>query len=357
MTTQKQTMEATLGDLWSPAAVQLVDRASGKETPIRTPWPTLNAALAGGLWPGKVVVITGNTGSGKTQLALSLAMEAAKAGHPVGYVGMEIEAAELVARLTALEVRSGDPASKLQWSELLTPAPGRGAAASETLERVKPALVPLPWRQVLALPGWNPSPRVELVKDLSGRSLGTERQGALADLARKLGKGPQGQAPVVVVDYLQQIGGDAKDLRERIGAAATAAHTAAMLSNAAVILLSSTPRSNYWTLWGIKKNQNTGAEAPMPFDGMEPEGLVGLGKESGEIEYSADLALVMCRKRRKDGPEPPVHLAIAKNRTGRPGWVVLDFDGTEFKDQKAAAGKLVAKAGKEGGHGGKPPIG
>ena len=63
---------------------------------------------------------------------------------------------------------------------------------------------------------------------------------------------------------------------------------------------------------------------------------MGLGKESGEVEYAADSVLVLCREP-WDGAEPPpggtaTWLAIAKVRAGVPGWVRFTFDGGIFRE-------------------------
>jgi hypothetical protein len=70
--------------------------------------------------------------------------------------------------------------------------------------------------------------------------------------------------------------------------------------------------------------------------------LVGMGKESGDVEYSADSVMVLCREAWPDGEPPPkggrhVHLAVAKLRAGQPSWCVLAFDGTRFKDAPDAS--------------------
>ena len=62
---------------------------------------------------------------------------------------------------------------------------------------------------------------------------------------------------------------------------------------------------------------------------------MGTGKESGEIEFAADWLLVLCRDDYStDEGITPIHLAAAKVRAGRTGWARLDFDGTEFIENK-----------------------
>jgi hypothetical protein len=85
-----------------------------------------------------------------------------------------------------------------------------------------------------------------------------------------------------------------------------------------VLVLSSTARANY-------------AELVNKPDG-DPADLVGLGKESGEIEYAADGVLVLARHAdREEKPRTRV-LVVAKNRHGPLGRVELQWTGTAFHE-------------------------
>ena len=59
----------------------------------------------------------------------------------------------------------------------------------------------------------------------------------------------------------------------------------------------------------------------------DPADLVGLGKESGEIEYAADGVLVLARHAARPGGRV---LVVAKNRHGPLGRTELDWTGTAF---------------------------
>ena len=69
-------------------------RAGGEERPLATPWPTVDAVLGDGLWPG-LYVLVGGTGAGKTQWALQVALHAAQAGTPGLYVALELARQDL----------------------------------------------------------------------------------------------------------------------------------------------------------------------------------------------------------------------------------------------------------------------
>ena len=55
--------------------------------------------------------------------------------------------------------------------------------------------------------------------------------------------------------------------------------------------------------------------------------MVGLGKESGEIEYAADSVMVLAKH--SERPRGRV-LVVAKNRHGPLGRAELDWTGTAF---------------------------
>jgi len=65
---------------------------------------------------------------------------------------------------------------------------------------------------------------------------------------------------------------------------------------------------------------------------------VGLGKESGELEFTADVVLALAREpetpeqvsTRKPNEARKVWLAIAKGRGFPTGWAPLWWDGTRF---------------------------
>src|SRR5512146_2720472 len=107
----------SVGALIDGALALLRARASGAARPIPLPWGDLAEALGGGLWPG-LHVLTGGTGTGKTQLALQAALVAATAGTPTLYVGLELGEPDLVARLLALRMAEIDGAQAPKWSDL-----------------------------------------------------------------------------------------------------------------------------------------------------------------------------------------------------------------------------------------------
>lgn len=308
-----------VGNFLDGALTRMDARARGQERPIPLPWPALSNALGGGLWPG-LHVLVGNTGSGKSQLALQAALHAARAGIPVLYVGLELGKIDLVARLIGL-------LSGRRWSRLylgsdpteLHDVLGRFAEELGELAR-------LPFHLEVASPfGWSYPILWEKARSMRVRYPETRDP---AGLPRP------GSAPfLVVLDFLQLVSSPAEmheDLRERIGRAAYIGRAAARDLDAAVLLVSSTARDNYGALNGEKEGKGPGLGEG------SPARLVGLGKESGEVEYAADSVLVLCREP-WEGAEPPpggtaTWLAVAKVRAGVPGWVRLAFDGGLFRE-------------------------
>ena len=284
-------------------------RADGREKPLVTPWDAVNKCLpGGGIWPG-LVVLTGNTGSGKTQLALQLVLHAATAKHPTLYVGLELDRLGLVCRLATMAYRETHKESCQKWSCLWAgKEKGLAAVFGETRETIEALPLYLDQSQP---GGWS--------------MVNAERR--LVELTA--GRTYEDPCPLVVVDFLQLVGGREKELRERIGAASYSARILAREHNAVVVLISSTARENYLMLAG-KHRKKDGKESDL--DNIRPESLVGLGKESGEIEYSADLVLAMVRK------ENGVDLAIAKQRAGVAAMVPLQFDGCMFTDRGGSNG-------------------
>lgn len=310
-------------------AARVEARRSGRERAVATPWASVNEALGGGVWPGFHVIV-GATGAGKSQLALQLAVHGARGAEhiPALYVALELDAFGLFCRTAALVSRGrvrdaeGKPAAPA-WSDLYT-------GKAELPPFVVGELGALPFHWCEAPPhGFSYEQLAPAVEALRAQY-------------------PAHTGPVtVVLDFLQLVSspdGTREDLRERIGRAAYACRALARDCNAVVIALSSTARRppGDKTLSVEVNDKGEYARAVL-------NDLVGLGKESGDVEYSADSVMVLCRESWPEGEPPPkggrrVHLAVAKLRAGTPAWAVLAFDGTRFIDAPADASVGAASA-------------
>jgi len=140
---------------------------------------------------------------------------------------------------------------------------------------------------------------------------------------------------LMVLDFLQLVSspeGSREELRERIGRAAYAGRAAARDLDAVVLMVSSTSRDNYAVLGGEGKQKLGQGNAAR---------LVGLGKESGEVEYAADSVLVLCRDLEKEAKKvegeewSSLWVALAKARAARPDWAELWFNGGWFTEPRS----------------------
>lgn len=287
---------------------RMLQRARGEEQPLPVPWPSVAKALGGGLWPG-LHLLVGNTKCGKSQWALQLALHAAQqANTPVLYVGLELGELDLCARL--LGMLSGE-----RWSEFFL-----GKLSPETvIERSSKhleTLRALPFHMDIASPyGWPYTRLTELGKSMQAHY----------------------QRPfLIVLDFLQLVEsplGAREDMRERIGRAAYTARAVARDCNAAVLVVSSTARENYALLEG---RDPKGKKNGLRLGEGNPSGLIGLGKESGEVEFGADSVLVLSREpidtnlQALTQAPTPMWLALAGGRAVTPCWIPMAFNGGHF---------------------------
>jgi len=90
--------------------------APAKVTP--TGFPVLDRLLLGGLRAGMVLGIAGESGSGRTSLALMLAYMAARTQAGVCFTGRGLDETELLARLSARALRRTYPASEVTYGDI-----------------------------------------------------------------------------------------------------------------------------------------------------------------------------------------------------------------------------------------------
>ena len=256
-------------------------RVQGAEKPLATPWNSVNKSLGDGLWPGMYCLI-GGTGAGKTQWAVQMAVHAASAGSRVLYLALELSRRELAARIVGNV--AGVPWSDLLYGRLGEAGVEKAIAQSEQQVRVLPL-------------------HVECATPYGYGADTLDRR------AREL------RPTLVVLDYLQLCGGRAgEEPRLSVGRVSYVARALARDLNAVVLVLSSTARANY--------------EALVSNPARDATDFVGLGKESGEIEYAADGVLVLARHAKK--PDVRV-LVVAKHRhAALKGGADMRWTGAEF---------------------------
>lgn len=278
--------------------------------------------LAGPLWPDRTVVLVGGTGKGKTAFAVQVAEAAACAGAPVLYASAELGTDELLARLVAVRARS----DRVAWRDLLRFHEPRDvealAAAVERLAADCPGLYL-----------WEP--------------MGHDRTGEGLQAAARIVSAAAGGAPIlVVVDYLQRFTPPGTDAQR----AATSEVSGALRDlcrpdglgagwpGAAVVALSSTARANYehfsdcehlTAAWEGGEVSATTKGGKQGTKWIPPVELVGMGKETGEIEHDCSLLLCMTTDKPPgygDGTRGrPSLVVVAKNRHGETGTAALMF--------------------------------
>lgn len=305
-----------LGEMLAPALERARRRAAGLERPIALPWRSVDEHFGGGLWPG-LHVLNAGTGRGKTQWALQVATHAAERGAPVAYIGLELGRDEIAMRELGL-------AARVPWSALFTGQAGhRDLAAAENAVA---GLTNLPFHVVFGDPyGWHADRLFDVARAMRARY--PDEEGA--------SPGPI----LLVVDFLQLLGnapGDRLDLRERIARASYVSRAVARDLDVAVLAISSIAREKY-DLAALA--QRAGLEfdvdesrAPINRRIRTPEPLVGVGKESGEIEFSADSVSVLVPVLGRDGAGTDVVLATPKGRATSTRWSPLQFDGFRFSE-------------------------
>jgi replicative DNA helicase len=160
---------------------------------------------------------------------------------------------------------------------------------------------------------------------------------------------PHAPTVLVVVDFLQLLVGtdDREDLRQRIGRAAYQARLVAREMGAAILLISATSRDNYGRLNVVLGTNGVPTVAP--------SSLVGAGKESGEIEYAADAALVLARASGDEAgngcDSDAVWVAVAKSRVGGAGWYRLVERQGWFGEESEVGPKAESPTASGGGSG------
>ncbi len=313
-----------LADSTVEALARLDRRIAETEKPIPVPWPGVSDVLGGGLWPGLLVLIA-LTGLGKTQMVLSMLLHAAKQNIPSLYVSLELATFDIHCRLWGLMSK------RFGWTDFYFGARGTDPQTKADLvveaKQHAAVIADLPLHIVEApLGAWGADDMAKVAAAM--------REKYPLDLGEDDKPIPGSKPFMVVIDFLQIIGpfqdedGRAKDIRLRVGEASYAGREIARVLDATVLLVSSAARKNYQLLGGQC------IEAGLKTDGriQVPDVLVGLGKESGEIEFSADGVIVAVRMPNSGRGASPIAVTVPKLRAGPPGWTALEFDGHRFTD-------------------------
>ena len=251
--------------------------APGSTAPDTVPsgFPSLDRMLGGGFRRQDLVVLGGDVGSGKSALALAMAVRAAQAGMPTLYLSGEMSPERGLERALALEGRA--PIDDLRQGRLDAHARAAIGAAAVRLRGM-----PL------------------LLRPLLGESFD--------EISASLDQVP-GRA-LVVVDALHLAPSPlpASRLDERIALAVRALKALAMERNLTVLALAQLPEHHR--------------------DRADPRPTLDDLGALGSIKQTADLVLGIYREemyRPGHGVEGATELIVAKNRNGPTGFVDLFF--------------------------------
>lgn len=304
---ETSTSLVSLGGCIDDALEMARRRCAKEELPIPVPWPDLAHQLSGGIWPGMHTLVAG-TGFGKSQFEFQKAAYCAEQGIPVALVALELTREDIVLRMASAAVG-------VLWSHLAT-----GRADLDTVERVRAKA-----ESLRGLP-------IYVEEGAPGRWTADH----LERLARRLRRRHPAGPLLMVVDYLQLCGGDERELRERVGNTAYRGREMARELGVAVELVSSVGRDKYGLVSSAVESAGLTFRRRKGTAGYRrvvtsPDTLVGLGKESGEIEFASDTVTVLVRWPGELDTGHRLILAVSsKVRFGRPGWSALTFDGGRF---------------------------
>jgi hypothetical protein len=316
-----------LGDILAASLTRVDRRCSGIEKPIPLPWPILADHFGGGLWPG-LHILNAGTGAGKTQWALQVGSHAAKQRIPVLYVGLELGELDLALRVIG-------EAAHVPWSPLWTGTAGPAYVAKA--HEAAATLQDLPFHYEVARPHGLPASVLRVTVE-GFRALYPETDG------------PGSRPLLLIVDFLQLIGdepGDEKEMRVRIGRASYALRDFANRLGLAVLCISSIARDRYKLcneLQGVGElTWETDANGwPIDRRILNTDAIVGAGKESGDIEYSADSVSILAKVPGTwAGTGCDVIFATAKGRATGARWSPLHFTGFAYRECEDRGGRMV----------------
>ncbi len=276
---------ATLGEL----AEAYWDRIAEQRNAAPTGLGGLDEALGGGLQAQRLFVVLGGPGSGKTTLVNQIAETVASRGRPVVYLTTEDPMSTLLAKTVA---RLG----RVDYGAVLLGRASEQGAIDQALADLKE-------------------------RQSAGRLLYVEGNGAVLDdlysVAQRhfarFADEEDGGAGVLVVDYLQRMAraqmkamrSTIRDLREAVTMLTEDLRDLARDLNCTVIAVASQSRASGYG------NVNAIASA----------------KESGDIEYTADVLMSLAKDEQRQAPLrcEARGLSLAKNRLGSQTTINLDW--------------------------------
>lgn len=193
-----------------------------------TGFPALDTVLTGGFRSGELVLLGGPAGHGKTTIGLQLARNVVAAGASALVLSYEHESHTLLERLISMEAAEGDPgevAGVIDVRHALETAVHGGS-----LDAVLGAL-PGGGRALAALSGYGDRLQIH---ESSGATTTLDTVRETVDRVTEA----TGQAPFVLLDYIQKVPADGAEEDERITAVAEGLKDLALSARVPVVAIS-----------------------------------------------------------------------------------------------------------------------
>lgn len=276
---------ATLGELAAAYWTGIAEQRHAAPTGLGE----LDKALGGGFQPGRLVVLLGGPGHGKTTLANQIAEHIANGGRPVVYLTTEDPLSTLLAKTIA---RIGG----INYGAVLQGRKSEEVKINEALQAIASRA----------------SAQRLLYLESSGASLDVLYAISRSHFAR-FDAAHGGGHGLLVIDYLQRVaraqcvasGGALRDLREAVTTLTERLRDMARELNCAVLAVASQNRAS----------------------GYGNANALSSAKESGDIEYTADVIMALGEDDRRTAPQrlEGRSLALVKNRLGETRSIALDW--------------------------------
>lgn len=203
-----------------------------------TVWPTgfplLDEALTGGLRSGELILLGGPQGNGKTTIGVQIVRNVVRAGRPAVVLSYEHEAHTLIERLISLEAAESEPGEVATVHEVrraFESGPS-GATLVDLLGGLRGGLTAYTALREYA-------ERLHVHESSGASTTLDEMRAVVAHVAERAG-----EAPLILVDYLQKIPVEAPTEEERISAAAEGLKDLALELGAPVIAVSAADKSS-----------------------------------------------------------------------------------------------------------------
>lgn len=255
------------------AYLQGVDESGGRQDSVPTGFPSVDAMLGGGPRSGDLVVLGGEVGSGKSALAMAMALRAADEGYETAFFSGELSTERLFERALAIEGRAR--VEDLRHGRLDDQTRAAVGAVAIRLRERAPLFSPLAPNGIAGL------------SDLLIPYLGLD---------------------LIVVDPLQSLATGRLPQEEELAHAVRELKALAVRRRCAVLLVSHLARS-------VRERRD-----PRPM--LDDFGALGA------IRHHADIVLGLHREEQYDASrdvDGAAELHVLKNRGGGDGWADLYF--------------------------------